>query len=73
MRVIVFGDRAVVQAYAKQARVSQNGSCRRLLNGHCLVGWHHLLCVWGGSAPELTREQGPSDLSWTILLGEKCL
>ena len=38
-----------------------------LPNYRCLVGWLHLLRVLGGSAPELTQEQGSSDLFWTIL------
>ena len=36
VRVIVSGKRAVVQAYTKQARVSQNGSCRIIRSPRCM-------------------------------------
>ena len=40
----------------------------RWLPNAFLVGWLHLLRVSDGSAPELTQEQGPSDLFWTFLV-----
>ena len=40
----------------------------RWLPNAFLVWWLHLLYVLDGSAPELTQEQGPSDLFLTCLV-----